>query len=216
MDCEAGEEYNFAYVLPQENGKPITLVIPTSLQMGWVESPPYFCAATKTARDITLTYCITMVGSLDSHKFIHNVSGDPNFNTLPVTSVGSTANELYYALEVYVDNFMSIVIPTSQQQLLHVATAVMKGIMMSSWPTVSMLKTQYQKRNCSKGRDNNPCLKHSWASTSTGVAKRCGLKRQSVQNSSQSCTVGSGPESSTRASHLRNTNRLWQDHITHS
>jgi hypothetical protein len=42
MDCEAWEEYNFAYVLPQEEGMPITLVIPTLLQMGWVESPPYF------------------------------------------------------------------------------------------------------------------------------------------------------------------------------
>jgi hypothetical protein len=42
MDCAAGEEWNFAYVLPQEDGKPITLVVPMSLQMGWVESPPYF------------------------------------------------------------------------------------------------------------------------------------------------------------------------------
>jgi hypothetical protein len=125
MDCKAGEEYNFAYVLPQEAGKPIILVVPTSLQMRWVESPPYFCAATKTARDIASTYCNTMVGSLDSHKFIHNVSGDPDFNALPVTTSGSNANELYCALEVYVDDFMSIVIPTSQEQLLHIATAVM-------------------------------------------------------------------------------------------
>jgi hypothetical protein len=39
MDCEAGEEYNFAYVLLQEEGMPITLVFPTLLQMGWVELP---------------------------------------------------------------------------------------------------------------------------------------------------------------------------------
>jgi hypothetical protein len=42
MDCATGEEWNFAYVFPQEDGMPTTLVIPTSLQMGWVESPPYF------------------------------------------------------------------------------------------------------------------------------------------------------------------------------
>ncbi len=42
MDCEEGEEWNFAYVLPQPEGEPIKLVIPTSLQMGWVKSPPYF------------------------------------------------------------------------------------------------------------------------------------------------------------------------------
>jgi hypothetical protein len=53
MDCEIGEEYNFAYVLPQEEGTQLTLVVPPSLQMGWVESPPYFCAVTETARDIT-------------------------------------------------------------------------------------------------------------------------------------------------------------------
>jgi hypothetical protein len=40
MDCREGEEWNFAYVLPQPEGEPIRLVIPTSLQMGWVESPP--------------------------------------------------------------------------------------------------------------------------------------------------------------------------------
>ena len=34
LDCADGDEWNFAYVLPQEEGKPVTLVIPTSLQMG--------------------------------------------------------------------------------------------------------------------------------------------------------------------------------------
>ncbi len=42
MDCATGEEWNFAYVLPQEDGMPTTLVVPTSLQMGWVKSPPLF------------------------------------------------------------------------------------------------------------------------------------------------------------------------------
>ncbi len=56
MDCAKGEEWNFAYVLPHEEGKPITLMVPTSLQMGWVESPPYFCAATETLRDISMEY----------------------------------------------------------------------------------------------------------------------------------------------------------------
>jgi hypothetical protein len=30
MDCEAGKECSFAYALPQDEGKPITLVVPTS------------------------------------------------------------------------------------------------------------------------------------------------------------------------------------------
>ncbi len=46
MDCPKGEQWNFAYVLPQPPGSPVILVIPLSLQMGWVELPPFFCAAT--------------------------------------------------------------------------------------------------------------------------------------------------------------------------
>jgi hypothetical protein len=49
MCCEDGKEWNFTYVLPQRTGAPIWLVVPTSLQMGWVESPPYFCASSETA-----------------------------------------------------------------------------------------------------------------------------------------------------------------------
>ena len=39
LDCKVGEEYNFASVLPQKEGMPTKLVISTSLQMGWIESP---------------------------------------------------------------------------------------------------------------------------------------------------------------------------------
>lgn len=51
----AEEEYNFAYVLPPrpgDNPNDLQIVIPSVLQMGWTSSPPFFCAATETARDI--------------------------------------------------------------------------------------------------------------------------------------------------------------------
>jgi hypothetical protein len=54
MDCREGKEWNFAYVLPQPAGQPVSLVVPTLLQMDWVESPPYFCAATEIARDTAM------------------------------------------------------------------------------------------------------------------------------------------------------------------
>jgi hypothetical protein len=82
MDCEAGEEYNFAYVLPQEEGMPITLVVPTLLQMGWVESPPYFCVATETASNIAPDYCNTPARSLSHHTFAKHVTGTTEFNAL--------------------------------------------------------------------------------------------------------------------------------------
>lgn len=44
--------WNFAYVLPDAPGSPTRLVVPHALQMGWTESPGYFCAATETGRDL--------------------------------------------------------------------------------------------------------------------------------------------------------------------
>jgi hypothetical protein len=34
MDCREDEEWNFSYVIPQPEGQPVCLVVPTSLQMG--------------------------------------------------------------------------------------------------------------------------------------------------------------------------------------
>ncbi len=64
LDCQEGEEYNFAYVLPQPYTEPTTLVIPMSLQIGWIKSPGFFCAASETSRDIAQQYCQTPIGSL--------------------------------------------------------------------------------------------------------------------------------------------------------
>jgi hypothetical protein len=115
MDCEVGKEYNFGYIFLQDEGKPITLVASMSLQMGWIESPPYFCAATETARDIAAEYCNTLIGSLPPHKFMHHVAGDMAFDALLATSTSS--DTCLYALDMYVNNFMSIVIPTLREQL---------------------------------------------------------------------------------------------------
>ena len=47
-DCLEGELLNSCYVLPQKEGEPVRLVVPMTLQMGWIEPPPYFCAASET------------------------------------------------------------------------------------------------------------------------------------------------------------------------
>ncbi len=123
MCCKEGEEWNFAYVLPQAESQPINIVIPTSLQMGWVESPPYFCAASETARDVAMDYSNTKVGSIPPHKFTHYTRGDEadHIHALP-------GAPLRYCLEVYVDGFMSLVIPTTKEQLAHIASTIMTGI----------------------------------------------------------------------------------------
>lgn len=48
------ESRKFLFHLPHSttSGQTIYLVVTISLQMGFVESPPYFCAASKTAQDV--------------------------------------------------------------------------------------------------------------------------------------------------------------------
>ena len=58
MKVTGQDSWNFCYVLPPKkiDGEisldDIQIVVPNSLQMGWTESPPFFCSATETARDI--------------------------------------------------------------------------------------------------------------------------------------------------------------------
>jgi hypothetical protein len=128
MMCQEGEEWNFAYVLPKRAGEPIKLVVLTSLQMGCVESPPYFCAALETAQDVAMDYANTKLGSLPTDKCTHYTQGDKEATLLPVEDTARPGRGLRYSVEVYVDNFMSIVIPTSKAQLDHIANAIMRGI----------------------------------------------------------------------------------------
>ena len=126
MDCREGEEWNFAYVLPQPEGAPTMLVVPTSLQMGWVESPPYFCAATETARDVATEYTDMPIGSIPHHKFEkYTIDGE---SYADLQDEGEDDKPFRSMIEVYVDDFMSLVIPISKSQLLHTAAAVMTGI----------------------------------------------------------------------------------------
>ena len=98
MDCRDGEEWNFSYVLPQPEGAPIMIVVPTSLQMGWVESPPYFCAATETAQDIAAEYTDMPVGSIPEHKFAKYTVDRKSYSDLPKEHDGHTFLSM---IEVY-------------------------------------------------------------------------------------------------------------------
>jgi hypothetical protein len=127
LDCVDGEEYSFAYVLPSSHGGDTTLVVPTSLQMGWIESPPYFCAASETARDVAAQYAELPLVALPDHQFIDHTRGNADREDLPQYA-SLPSKRFCYLLEVYVDDFIGIVIPVSQQQLDHVATSIMSGI----------------------------------------------------------------------------------------
>jgi hypothetical protein len=127
LQCEEGQEWNFAYVLPRLDGPSTELVIPTSLQMGWIESPPYFCAASETARDVAECYIEMPVGSITDHKFLQHTTSSAPYNTFLLEPT-QERNELRYLIDVYVDDFIGLVIPTCQQHMDHVANGMMYAI----------------------------------------------------------------------------------------
>ena len=127
LDCEAGEEWNFAYVLPSTFGSDdVHLVVPTSLQMGWIESPPYFCAASETARDVAAMYAERPMDGC-THPALHHTQTHEDYKTLPQSRTPADA-PVRYLMEVYVDDFIDIVIPVCQHDLDHIAAATMTGI----------------------------------------------------------------------------------------
>ena len=72
MMVSQSDAWNFCYVMPStspvDDIDEIEIVVPSSLQMGWCESPPYFCAATETARDI-IENLLTSNTPCPSHPF---------------------------------------------------------------------------------------------------------------------------------------------------
>jgi len=56
MRVSSEDAWNFCYVLPKTDPDTTLdeteIVVPNCLQMGWCESPPFFCAASETARDV--------------------------------------------------------------------------------------------------------------------------------------------------------------------
>ena len=100
------------------------LTVPTFLQIGWIESPPYFCAAYENARYLDQQYVKTPVGIFSNHKFVKNSAQGDDFELLPETG----SEKLHYVIECFVYDYIYLVIPTSQEQLRHVSNAVMNGI----------------------------------------------------------------------------------------
>ena len=97
MDYRAGEEWTFTYALPQPPGEHVRLVVPTLLQMRWVELLPYFCAATKTAQDVATEYIEMNLGTRPHHKFEAYAMGAPDAMAQPKESTCEAS--LKYMLE---------------------------------------------------------------------------------------------------------------------
>ena len=109
MVYKEGQEWNFAYILPNTPGKPIEIVVPSSLQMGWTLSPPFFCAAAETARDGAQTYVAKEIGSLPVHPLEHLTM--PEEFALPEVSkmTGAQRESFVQLMESFVNDFMDLV-----------------------------------------------------------------------------------------------------------
>ena len=91
------DSFNFAYVLPQKEGEPVRIVVPSAVQMGWVESPSLFCTVTECARDIT-QHLVDANVNLPPHPF----EAQMNIQHVPLRARAEVPSKL---LQVYVDDF---------------------------------------------------------------------------------------------------------------
>ncbi len=89
--------FNFAYVLPQWEGKPCRIVVLSAVQIGWVESPSLFCAVTESARDLAQHFVDAAVPPPP-----HQVESAMTIEDVPMRGRAEVPSKL---LQVYVDNF---------------------------------------------------------------------------------------------------------------
>ncbi len=97
MVVQEADSYNFAYILPQQDGEPIQIVVPSVVQMGWVESPLLFCAVTKSAWDL-MQHLVDNRVCLLAHLLEDKIS----IKNVPMRTQTAMPTKL---LQVYVDNF---------------------------------------------------------------------------------------------------------------
>jgi hypothetical protein len=99
-------------VLPGPPDVPIWLVIPSALQMGWNESPAYFCAATETTWDVAQAW-IDWGKELPEHKM------EPFTNPTESPRIQTSKGKGYQMSAVYVDNFLLAAVQNKRENLLH-------------------------------------------------------------------------------------------------
>ena len=121
--------WNFAYVLPKlSEEEPTQLVVPDALQMGWSESPAFFCAATETARDVADK-------NFDSNKEeppheLEDIMMDVDWSSLPPLPNFSDMEEAHFQklLEVYIDDFIGLIQCKNEAQLRRFSRNILNAI----------------------------------------------------------------------------------------
>ncbi len=132
------DAWHFCYAIPPasptEDILDSLIVVPDSLQMGWRESPPYFCTATETARDIIQTFMDGDMSELEihpveQHMYIHPSGTLPSPTDQPAYDTTQTINDdIQRFVEVYVDDFIAGTNNISQDNLEQMSRAILHGI----------------------------------------------------------------------------------------
>ena len=115
-------------------GARIRLVIPSALQMGWSESPPFFYATTEIARDVAEEMVRVLMGSLPTHplEYLMLTPGK-----CPEDNMAITCQKYLHVMEVYVDVFCTMVQTSDINTLRHVSHSLLYAI--HSFPSTNNL-----------------------------------------------------------------------------
>ena len=120
--------WNFCYVLHSfepvaDIDDTLLIVVPNCLQMGWCESrPPFFCAASETARDVIDS--LLQEVNLPAHQFKDQMLD----STIESALDRLTAAASFVNTEMFVDDFISATNNTNPDHLRHFSHAMLHGI----------------------------------------------------------------------------------------
>ena len=112
MIVEAGKEYNFVFQLPmRDTDSERHYVVPSSLQMGWKNSPAFFCTGTEaTRRMIRRLLAMTSTSGISTYhqheSYLTKGSPLPNFDPVPGPVPWPGLRDAEFMCRVFVDDFM--------------------------------------------------------------------------------------------------------------
>ncbi len=86
------------------------------LQMGYIESRPYFCVASEMACNIAVDCIEIHIGSLPDHKFVGHSTQGKDFTACIEHGSDNVGNDGFdYLVEMFVDNYVGLIITTSTE-----------------------------------------------------------------------------------------------------
>jgi hypothetical protein len=123
-------QWNFCYVMPDPPGAPVRIVVPSALQTGWMESPQYFCTATKTGWDF-IQWLVDQKIDCPPHPLERFMLPQDLVGTIgpdkPVPS--NEADKGASAINIYLDDYILAVVEDAARTLLRrITRATLYGV----------------------------------------------------------------------------------------